>query len=845
MNRLFYSLVSLVFVASMCTSGQVKPDMAGVTEVSSANQSHITDNPETDQGLKSQETLSAAPGSTLNLGPTIHSVETNASSYPDGIIPRHDKFEITFQIESVAQNLQMPYDAAPPAGIDPEIGITVNAQFSPDNWQTMFTQPAFYYQEFEDQVKSGQEWFYPTENYSWKVRFSPEDEGKWKFKLIAQDASGSVESSPMSFDVGPSTSKGFIRISQEDARYFQYENGSYFPGLGYNMNFDHVSWNNPILENEDNFEAMSENGIQLVRIWLSEWAIFDVYWNPWNSIDPDLHGGYFGYTGISFEEAYPGSDVSMKIDANYNPCMFIGAWKAPPAVKPHTTYRVRVRYKTKGISGPRLNGNPYGFTAKIGDWLWGSGSMCQDTGTGSVVIPYQSEDTTEWQIQEGSFSTDNYNFLPYFYLVMENVNEGTVYVDYVWIEEDLGNGNFGSNIVAKPWMAHHMYMEQRNSYAFDKVLALAEQYNIYIRPVIHEKNSWIFNRIDFEGNPVPDDPNNNWFYGNSREMTKVRWLQQAWWRYLQARWGYSTSIHSWELLNEGDPWNGLHYTLADEFGKYMHKFQPDDHLVSTSFWHSFPRDNFWDNQEYPHIDFADYHQYIPESDPLFYDTALANYTNSMDIGALTPGGAGKPTVWGEVGFTVSGSEPVTSLFDDDLEGIWLHNFVWANINPGGLLTSYWYENTHIYKMGSDGNLLFDHRDEYGAYYKFIKDIPLNNGHYQDSNTVVSNSDLRAWGQVDLVNQNAHLWIQNSHNTWRNVVDDVEISTISGTVTLSGFEAGEAYLVEWWDTYPSNQSRPILRVERLIPSGDGSLTLQVNNLIDDTAVKIFPEPVYDE
>lgn len=214
-------MVSLVFVASMCTSGQVKPDMAGVTEVSSANQSLITDNPERDQGFKSQETLSAAPGAALNLGPTIHSVETNAGSYPGGIIPRHDKFEITFQIESVAQNLQMPYDAAPPAGIDPEIGITVNAQFSPDNWQTIFTQPAFYYQEFEDQVKSGQEWFYPTENYSWKVRFSPEDEGKWKFKLIAQDASGSVESSPTSFDVGPSTSKGFIRISQEDARYFQ------------------------------------------------------------------------------------------------------------------------------------------------------------------------------------------------------------------------------------------------------------------------------------------------------------------------------------------------------------------------------------------------------------------------------------------------------------------------------------------------------------------------------------------------------------------------------------------------------------------------------------------------
>lgn len=788
----------------------------------------------------------------------IHGITTNAAGYPGEIVPRYEKFEITFQVDTTAQNLQLPYDATPPAGIAPGIGITVNAQFSPDNWHTSYTQPAFYYQEFDDQVKSGQEWFYPTGNYFWKVRFAPTQAGTWQFKLIAQDASGTSESPPMTFTVGPSANPGFVRVSQSDPRYFEYEDGSYFPASGYNMNFDDVSWNNPVLKNLENFQVMSENGIQLVRIWLSHWGIYDASWNPWNSIDPDLYNQYIPYTGLTFD-AYPGSDVSMRIGAISNPCMFIGFMKATPAVKRNTTYRVRIRYKTMGIVGPRISGFPYGFTAKMGGWLSGNGNDCDDPGTGNVVAPYQSQNTSGWQILEGNFTTGNYDFLPNFYLVLENASSGSAYIDYVWIEEILGGGAYGPNIIPKPWMAHHYYMEQRNSYAFDKVLALAEQHQIYLRPVILEKNDWIFNRIDYNGNPIPDNPacwdqdpsndppecpDNRWFYGNQRAMTKVRWLQQAWWRYLQARWGYSTSIQSWELLNEGDPWNSLHYTLADEFGKYMRQFQPDHHMVSTSFWHSFPKDAFWANPEYENVDFADVHRYVPASDADFNDSASASYNPSMQYGALTSGGAGKPVIRGETGFTVSSSEPPTGEFANDQEGIWLHNFIWAGINPGGMIESYWYEDTHIYRISPSGNVLFDHRDQYGAFDKFIQGIPLSNGHYQDAAAGVSNPGLRAWGQKDLVGQRAHLWIQNKNHTWRNVVDGVAIPPLSGIVTISGFTPGEKFLAAWWDPYPSNQPQPVLRIDHLVAGGNGSLVLNVQNLGTDIAVKIYPEAQFD-
>jgi hypothetical protein len=515
---------------------------------------------------------------------------------------------------------------------------------------------------------------------------------------------------------------------------------------------------------------------------------------------------------------------------------------------------VRIRYKTKDLEGPRQSGAPFGFVAKIGDWLWEEGQYCHESGTGQALTQHQDQDTADWQVLEGSYTAGNADFLPYFYLVLENAKRGSVYIDYVWIEEELGDGNYGPNIVSKPWMSHDLYFEQRNSYAFDKVLELAERYGIYLRPVILEKNDWIFNRIDFQGLPIlfdplcsdadpgndpPRCPGNNWFYGNGRQVTKVRWLQRAWWRYLQARWGYSTQIHSWELLNEGDPVNSLHYQLADEFGIFMQQFVPDHHLVSTSFWHSFPREDFWANPNFTHLDFADIHLYVEESDPVFEDTALSTYNPSMQFGARQPGGAGKPVIRGETGFVVQDSAPATSQFLADTDGLWLHNFIWGGINPGGLIESYWYEVAHIYRQNRDGEFVFDLRPHFKAYYNFISRIPLNNGGYQDVEAVVSNPRMRAWGQKDVTHGSAHLWIQNTDHTWVKVIGGFPIPKVSGDIRIDGFQPGAQYALDWWDTYQPDESRQVVRSESVTAARDGSITLTVSGLAADIAIQLSP------
>jgi len=214
----------------------------------------------------------------------------------------------------------------------------------------------------------------------------------------------------------------------------------------------------------------------------------------------------------------------------------------------------------------------------------------------------------------------------------------------------------------------------------------------------------------------------------------------------------------------------------------------------------------------------------------YYDTAAATSNLSQLIGARQPFGAAKPVIRGETGFVVSGSEPSDPALLRDTEGIWLHNLVWGTINPGGLIESYWYEKDHIYDRPADNA---DLRPVFRGFYQFVKDIPLNNGSYQDAAAAVSDARIRAWGQKDLSGGRAHLWIQNTAHTWKAVVDKSTIAPVSATITLGGLSPGVKYAVEWWDPYSGAPTGSSL----LAADGRGDLSLSVSGLVTDKAVRI--------
>jgi hypothetical protein len=117
-------------------------------------------------------------------------------------------------------------------------------------------------------------------------------------------------------------------------------------------------------------------------------------------------------------------------------------------------------------------------------------------------------------------------------------------------------------------------------------------------------------------------------------------------------------------------------------------------------------------------------------------------------------------------------------------------------------------------------------------------IPLNNGRYQDARAVTSDPGLRAWGQADRLTRRGHLWVQNRQHTWRNVVDGVTITPLSGSVTVPDLWLA-AYRVTWWDTI---DGAPFLTQTVTNTSGALSLPLPAP-LTTDVAVKF--EPVYSE
>lgn len=788
-------------------------------------------------------------------GLKIFNITDNRGSYVNSQIPKYEKFEISFQITTSAApfNYQIPYDPMPTPipGLTAKQGVSVDAIFTSPSGQ-IHKQPAFYFQGMDDQIKSGAEWFYPNGSNSWKVRFAPNEVGTWQYQLTKTDVDGLyIEPTTHTFSVTTSSSHGFVKVSTKDSRYFEFDDGTYFPGMGYNMNYNHVDWVNPVLNNQTNFQTMSQNGIQLTRIWLSQWSIYGASWNPWYYVREfdQYEASYIPRSGlITYNAAdQPSSTMSLSYAESgstqdtswFDAAMATYHFHSPPAVRRGATYHVKVRYKASDISGPRNNTYPnYGFVIKVqnpndGNWHrtpFNGGDPQNGVRLKLNGTPAYGGNSSTWTYLEADWTNSlNFDFFPILYLALENVNNTNpatgnhayVHIDTVEIRENLGNGNIGENIALAPSMEHWKYFRQRDSYAFDKALDLAHQNGVYFKPVIMEKNEHTTNEINYQGLKDSSGADNNFFYGNWRYETAVSWYQKAWYRYLQARWGYSPNILAWEVVNEADPGNGNHWAQTDEMGKYLHctvfgisvpfgdsqkctYSHPNKHLITTSHWGGFWKTEFWGNSKYPNVDIADIHQYISKNDnpTHYFDTALATYDLSQELKFSKLDPNIKPIIRGETGLTISGTEPESSEPLKDTSGVWLHNYIWGQINAGGLIESYWYENSHIYTD------TFDHRKLFKHYYDFIRDIPLNNGKYQDAAAVASDTNVRVWGQKDNVGQtanHAHIWIQNTKHIWCAVVGGIsgcpktwDNSQLSGNITLSGFTPNKSFSAQWWN-----------------------------------------------
>lgn len=769
---------------------------------------------------------------------------------PPATLPQYGLLEVQFQVLGTqATNFLWPFDPDPPAGVPRGEGISVDAVFTdPDGRQ--FSQPAFHAREFVDAVEDGRDWHLPTDRTAWHVRFTPNRPGTWHYVLKARDRAGEATLPGRTFMVTPSAARGFVRVSAADPRYFEFDNGTLFTGLGFEVP---EFLDEPASRGAPEYQRFAGYGVTFGRLTLA--SMFGSAWLPWIG-GRNQYRGYLPVTGlVPFRDTETG-ETSLAMRLDYEPVGDSGWFDAcrlqtidnPESVKPRTLYRLRVQYRASGIAGPRDSKFPkFGMVVKIG----GSHPDCYEPETGTPITMY-GRDTAGWTELMGEWWSGDERFLPRLHLALENVRSGAAYVRAISMREVLGGVEEGPEIIIRPSTDVHTYVPEEQAHAFDKVVAAAERTGVFLKIVLGEVNDKLFFKLNDDGSWVSGEDNTDGFYGLGRRMNRTRWLQQSWWRYVQARWGYSPSVHSWELVNEGDPASVPHYEMADEFGKYMHCRvfgvepgagagarcgidHPNDHLVTTSFWRTFPAAAFWANPAYPNVDYADLHAYVAtspaprdERQSMTVDTAYFHLWHSDMVARAK---VGKPVVRGEAGLDLPEDHREDALpLDADARGIWLHNFLWSTLDAGGLHEIYWWRR-HIWTEA------YDHRHVYAALSSFLRDLPLNKGGYEDWGGTVTPDTLRVVGQKHVRAGRMHLWIQNRQHQWRRPSGRVTPDPVSGIIIVPGFEPGATYLVDWWDTY-APAGRLIVQ-ERLTADAGGALRIGVAPLAMDVAVKVRP------
>ncbi len=179
---------------------------------------------------------------------------------------------------------------------------------------------------------------------------------------------------------------------------------------------------------------------------------------------------------------------------------------------------------------------------------------------------------------------------------------------------------------------------------------------------------------------------------------------------------------------------------------------------------------------------------IGQFDPTIMDedTAWYNQAYGEVFGGGSLVGAHKPLVRGETGIDFVGNQNYNPDMLKDTQGIWLHNNVWGQINPSGMLDLFWWVSETIPSSIYDNFL---------TYRNFMTGIPLANGHYRDAQARTSSDQLKVTGQRDDVNGQMHLWVRNTPHTWKRVVNGPAVSAVNGTITIQDVASG-AYKVEW-------------------------------------------------
>jgi hypothetical protein len=761
---------------------------------------------------------------------------TNLATAPTSVA-RYAKAEWIFDLTKTYANPYYYYDATDTAAANPANqtwfgvnGITVDLLVTAPSLVTK-TVPCFWMEGYTRLNVSG-EVLGKVDDGKWHCRYAPSEVGTYSYQFRTQDASGTWTGGTDTFQSTVSASRGFVRVSSVDSRYFAFDDGSTFRPIGVTRH----QWGDDdgYLRSytfDTAFAEFAANGINMTRVW-------DNYFLATEGIGPPvwvrqgwMYGGFFG---IAVNDANRRTGLrAAAVVVN------VGAFQrvALAAGEQTKTWRLSA-YLKSAASGTGCRVSVTADSTQFGGGSTPLGATAYATGTSAYALyttTFVPSDTSVALNLECAAGTTGTVYMDDLVFGPDNDVDGSV--DYNALSdpgfEYQFNDDWPSNDPdADPTLVRPIgtWFHQWGSYQMDKVIEAAEANGVYIQ-LCDNKGPW-FTWPENEQYITDGTFDDHWHV-----MARKRAF-----RYKAARWGYSTSILGWELENEqghispsGTPGAWAFFT---SYSAYQLTTDPYQHLRTTSQNMQAYSPGFYSSS------FADYvniHWYLGDTVPPYPIASLASdetksfsqmawcvaaYDNpataaactGLDLGDGTDwSGPPKPVIWGEGG----------AIGHDSTDGDPNQELVNAtNCLAGGFAATCWERaaanSTWVGMFSPVATVPLDWwfflEDAAGKAAKYAARNALSRvmdgfdlavcapthlltpdeapPGYAGPSITTSNSTAKAYGFRCSDQRETRVWVQHQDYIWSNPSTP---SAISATLTIPGMLASTAYEVVIYST----------------------------------------------
>lgn len=285
-------------------------------------------------------------------------------------------------------------------------------------------------------------------------------------------------------------------------------------------------------------------------------------------------------------------------------------------------------------------------------------------------------------------------------------------------------------------------------------------------------------------------------------------------RYMISRWGYSTKIVAWEIMNEvdwpildgdwtGDPLNVVAW--HEEMGQYMKRVDVHHHMITANTASSigrYPNDPnhwFWRLHNNPSVDFTNHHMY--------YQPEVGYYVQTVD--AFARNCPVRPYLMTEWGLSAQGAQ-------DTADFMGIHNAGWTGIMYSGNAPFTWWWDLYY----SEGYRQFKYIAAFMQGEDYLRD-DLSLKKYTSSSTTVESFGLGSGDKI-------LAW---AHDTSCVYSGGSGPPTRQGVrISATGLKDGP-FRVEFWNTWTGT----LIRADTLAATS-GRLEIPLPTFTGDVAIK---------